>query len=113
MDSSTMEGRTPRLQEENSLLSSRDSRPGFTNRLANKLVYMLWAGLLMGFLLAVYSIRAQYTGALACFTVVFTPIGVGIDVVLRAVVKKSQAENTSKDGEGIRYTMISKEEPTI
>lgn len=93
--------------------SSRDSRPGFTNRLANKLVYMLWAGLLMGFLLAVYSIRAQYTGALACFTVVFTPIGVGIDVVLRAVVKKSQAENTSKDGEGIRYTMISKEEPTI
>lgn len=74
---------------------------------------MLWLGLIMGFLLAVYSIRAQYMGALACFTVVFTPIGVGIDIVLQAIVKKSQAENTSKDGEGIRYTMISKEEPSI
>lgn len=86
---------------------------GFTNRLGKELVRMLWLGLIMGFLLAVYSIHEQYMGALACFTVVFTPIGVGIDLVLRAIVKKSQAENTSKDGEGIRYTMISREEPTI
>lgn len=67
----------------------------------------------MGFLLALYSIRAQYTGALACFTIVFTPIGVGIDIVLRAIVKKSEAENTGADGEGIRYALLKKEEPTI
>lgn len=88
-------------------------KDGFTNHLGTRLVRMLWTGLTMGFILALYSIRAQYTGALACFTVVFTPIGVGIDIVLRAIVKKSENENTSATGEGIKYTMITREDATI
>ena len=45
----------------------------------------------------------QYTGALACWTVVFTPIGTAISIVLVRIVDKSRAENTGPDGEGIKY----------
>ena len=51
-------------------------RLGFTNCLAVLLVLLLLVGLAGGFVLAVLSIRYQYTGALACWTVVFTPIGI-------------------------------------
>lgn len=80
---------------------------GFTNRLAVLLVVILICGICMSFYLAVYSIKAQYLGTLACWTVCFTPIGVSLDIVLNSVVKKSQAENTGADGEGIRYKQIS------
>lgn len=76
---------------------------GFTNRLAVYLVMMLAIGLAGGFLLAIYSIRARYTGSLLCWTVVFTPIGTGMSVVLARIVDKSRAENTSADGDGIVY----------
>lgn len=91
-------------------------RLGFTNKLAVALVGILIVGLVMSFTLAVMSIRAQYIGTLACFTVVFTPLGLGIDIVLHAVVNKSKAENTA-NGVGIRYQQLinetKTEEPTI
>lgn len=78
-------------------------RLGFTNCLAVLLVLLLLIGLVGGFILAVLSIKYQYTGALACWTVVFTPIGTAISIVLVRIVDKSRAENTSADGEGIKY----------
>lgn len=81
-------------------------RIGFTNRLAVYLVALLFLGLTGGFVLAVLSIKYQYTGALACWTVVFTPIGTALGVVLAKIVDKSKAENTGateKEGEGIKY----------
>lgn len=79
---------------------------GFTNRLAVYLVLTLFFGLSGGFVLAVLSIKYQYTGALACWTVVFTPIGTALGIVLAKIVDKSKAENTGateKEGEGIKY----------
>ena len=76
---------------------------GFTNSLALLLVLLLAAGLAGGFILAYLSIRHQYTGALACYTVVFTPIGTALSVVLARVVDKNRAENTSASGDGVVY----------
>ena len=76
---------------------------GFTNCLAVLLVLLLIMGLAGGFVLAVLSIKYQYTGALACWTVVFTPIGTAVSIVLVRIVDKSRAENTGADGEGIKY----------
>ena len=81
---------------------------GFTNRLALYIVALLAAGLAGGFVLAVLSIKYQYTGALACWTVAFTPIGTACSVVLSGIVKKSREENTSAKGEGIKYAMAMK-----
>ena len=78
-------------------------RMGVTNCLGFLLVFLLLLGLVGGFVLAVLSIKYQYTGALACWTVVFTPIGTAISIVLVRIVDKSRAENTSADGEGIKY----------
>lgn len=76
---------------------------GFTNCLAIALLMLLAAGLLGGFLLARMSIQYQYMGALACYTVVFTPIGTAIGVVLGKIVDKSKAENMGGNGDGIVY----------
>ncbi|RKJ76119.1 hypothetical protein D7X33_15470 [Butyricicoccus sp. 1XD8-22] len=53
--------------------------------------------------MAVLSIKYQYTGALACWTVVFTPIGTALSIVLSRIVEKNRAENTSANGEGVKY----------
>lgn len=76
---------------------------GFTNRLALYLVALLFLGLAGGFILAVLSIRYQYTGALACYTVVFTPVGTAVSIVLARVVEKNRKENTGADREGITF----------
>ena len=76
---------------------------GFTNRLAVYLVALLVFGLAGGFLLAVWSIREKYTGSLLCWTVVFTPIGTGLSVVLARIVDKNRDENTSAEGDGIKF----------
>lgn len=91
---------------------------GFTNRLAVYLLLFLLLGLAGGFALAVLSIRAQYTGALMCWTVVFTPIGTAVGLVLGKIVDKSKAENTSASGDGIVYAAaqasgFSRESPPI
>ena len=83
--------------------NGRRRRLGFTNTLALLLVLLLACGLAGGFLLAVMSIRHSYTGALACYTVVFTPIGTALGVVLGKIVDKSRAENTGPDGAGIIF----------
>lgn len=84
-------------------LQMAKKRIGFTNRLAIYLLLFLAAGLAGGFVLAFLSIKYQYTGALMCWTVVFTPIGTAISLVIGAVVNKSKAENTSGNGDGIVY----------
>lgn len=76
---------------------------GFTNRLAIYLLLFLAAGIVGGFYLAVLSIKYQYAGALACWTVVFTPIGTAIGVVLGKVVDKNRAENVNGEGDGITF----------
>lgn len=76
---------------------------GFTNRLAVYIMFFLAVGLIGGFYLAVKSIATGYTGALMSWTVVFTPIGTACSVVLSRIVDKSRAENTSADGDGIKY----------
>lgn len=76
---------------------------GFTNQLALYLMLFLLAGLAGGFILAWRSIEFQYMGALACFTVVFTPVGTAIGIVLNSIVHKSEAENKSANGEGIKF----------
>jgi hypothetical protein len=78
-------------------------RLGVTNCLGFLLVFLLLLGLAGGFILAVLSIKYQYTGALACWTVVFTPIGTAVSIVLVRIVDKSRAENTGPGGEGIKY----------
>lgn len=83
--------------------AGRGKTIGFTNCLAIALLMLIAAGLLGGFLLAVMSIRYQYMGALACYTVVFTPIGTAVGIVLGKIVDKSRAENTGPDGSGIKY----------
>lgn len=76
---------------------------GFTNRLALYIMAFLVAGLVGGFYLAYKSIAVQYTGSLLCWTIVFTPIGTACSIVLSKVVDKNRDENTSADGEGIKY----------
>ena len=76
---------------------------GFTNRLAIYILLFLAAGLAGGFYLALRSIITGYTGALMCWTVVFTPIGTACSVVLSKIVHKSEVENSSANGEGIKY----------
>jgi hypothetical protein len=76
---------------------------GFTNRLAIYIILFLAAGLAGGFYLAHKSITTGYTGALMCWTVVFTPIGTACSIVLSKIVHKSEVENSSADGEGIKY----------
>ena len=76
---------------------------GFTNRLAIYLLLFLAAGIVGGFYLAVLSIRYQYAGALACWTVVFTPIGTAVGIVLGKIVDKNRAENVSGEGDGITF----------
>ena len=78
-------------------------RMGNTDRLGYILVFILTLGLAGGFVLAVLSIKYQYTGALACWTVVFTPIGTALSIVLSRIVEKNRAENTSANGEGVKY----------
>lgn len=60
-------------------------------------------GLRADFFLAVLSIKYQYTGALACWTVVFTPIGTAVGIVLGKIVDKNRAENVSGNGDGITF----------
>ena len=81
----------------------------FTNRMALYLIAILAIGLAGGFVLAVLSIKHQYTGALTCWTVVFTPIGTACSIVLAFIVNKSKAENTSATGEGIKYALAMRE----
>ena len=78
---------------------------GFTDTLAIYLVLLLTLTLGLGFYLALESIRAQYTGALICWSCVIGPLDACLGVVLVRVVDKSRAENTGADGNGISYAL--------
>ena len=77
---------------------------GTTDLLGYFLVLLLAAGLLGGFYLALKSIVYNYTGQLLCYTVVFTPLGTAIAIVLGKIVDKNRDENTGPNGEGIKYS---------
>lgn len=79
------------------------SNLGFTNRLAIYVLVFLAAGLLGGFYLARESIRYGYSGALMCWTVVFTPIGTVAAHAIGKVVDKNRDENTGGNGDGITF----------
>lgn len=87
------------------LLTKHLASLGFTNRLAIYLVIFLLIGLIGGMVLAYLSIIHDYTGQLLCWTIVFTPIGTAVAIVLGKVVDKNRDENTSKDGDGISYAI--------
>lgn len=76
---------------------------GFTNRLAIFLLLFLVAGLIGGFALSVLSIKYQYVGPLACWTVVFAPVGTAIGIVIGKVVDKNKSENVGGNGDGITF----------
>lgn len=76
---------------------------GFTNRFAIYILLFLAAGLAGGFYLALRSIETGYTGALMCWTVVFTPIGTVAGLAIGKVVDKNRAENVSGNGDGITF----------
>ena len=82
---------------------------GFTNRLAIYILLLLTVGLIGGFYLACTCIREGFSSSLACWTVVFTPIGTACSVVLGKVVDKSKAENLGADGEGVKYAQAKAE----
>lgn len=84
-------------------IKMRKRKMGFTNMLAVYLVLLLTLGLGMAFYLARLSIMYNYMGQLLCFTVVFTPLGTAISLVLGKIVDKSKAENSSGDGTGIKF----------
>lgn len=89
--------------EEHKSLLRHFASLGFTNRYAIYLLLFLVMGIVGGFYLAVMSIKYQYVGALACWTVVFTPVGTAIGVVLGKIVDKNRAENVSGSGDGITF----------
>lgn len=70
------------------------------------LIALLTVGILLSFYLALKSIENQYLGSLACWTISFTPLAAGIDIVLNSIVKKNMQENTSETGDGIRYRQL-------
>lgn len=76
---------------------------GFTNRLAIYILLFLAFGLAGGFYLALLSIQTGYTGALICWTAVFTPIGTATSIAISKVVDKSKAENVGGNGDGIKF----------
>lgn len=76
---------------------------GFTNKLAIFVLAFLATGMAGGFYLALASIKHQYMGALACWTVAFSPIGTAVSIVLGKIVDKSKAENMGGNGDGIVY----------
>jgi len=82
---------------------TRKQSVGFSNRYSVYVLLFLAAGLAGGFILALLSIKYQYTGPLLCWTVVFTPIGTAVSLVPHFVVHKSTVENSGADGEGIKF----------
>ncbi|MCD8240195.1 MAG: hypothetical protein LUB58_02210 [Oscillospiraceae bacterium] len=75
-------------------------RLGFTNKLALVLVVLLVFMVAGGFYLACLSIQRSYTGALYCYTVIATPLGTALSVVLAKEVYTSKAALTEG---GIKY----------
>ncbi len=95
--------RIERGRKKSSRAKKKKQSVGFSNRYSVYVLLFLAAGLVGGFILALLSIKYQYTGALMCWTAVFTPIGTAVSIVPHFVVHKSTVENSGADGEGIKF----------
>lgn len=81
----------------------RKKRIGFSNKLAILIMIFLAIGIVFGFILAVMSIKHDYTGQLICWTAIYSTVGTATSICLSRIVDKSRAENVSADGTGIKY----------
>lgn len=66
------------------------------------MLYLI-VGLAGGFYLNLKNIITGYTGALMCWTVVFTPIGTSCSIILSRIVDKSRSKNKSGNGDDIKF----------
>ena len=82
---------------------SRKKKLGHTDKLSLYILCIICVTILMGFYLAVQSIKYNYTGALICFTAAIAPLDAALSFVLGKVVDKNKAENTSGNGDGIAF----------
>ncbi len=76
---------------------------GFTNRLSLYVVCIIFVTIVMGFYLAVESIKYNYVGSLICFTAAIAPLDAALSIVLGKVVDKNRDENTGGNGDGITF----------
>lgn len=78
------------------------SKLGFTNRLCIYSLLFLSGSIILGFILAVMSIRENANFTLAAYTCSVAPIGTFISIAIGKAVDKSAKENTSG---GLKYEM--------
>ena len=78
------------------------SKLGFTNRLCIYSLFFLSGSIVLGFILAIMSIRANANFTLAAYTCSVAPIGTFISIAIGKAVDKSAKENTSG---GLKYEM--------
>lgn len=78
------------------------SKLGFTNRLCIYSLLFLTGSIVLGFILAVMSIRENANFTLAAYTCSVAPIGTFISISIGKAVDKSAKENTSG---GLKYEM--------
>lgn len=75
---------------------------GFTNRLSLYSLGFLMVSIVLGFILAVMSIRHETNFALAAYTCSVAPIGTFVSIAIGKSIDKSKSENTSG---GVKYEM--------
>lgn len=76
---------------------------GFTNSLAICIIGVILITVVMGFYLALESIKYNYVGSLICFTAAIAPLSTALAIVLGKVVDKNKAENIGGNGDGITF----------
>ena len=76
---------------------------GFTNRLCIYALTFLLISIVLGFILAVMSIKNEANFTLAAYTCSVAPIGTFISIAIGKAVDKSKHENLSSDGTGLVF----------
>ena len=84
-------------------MKKQRKKRGFTDTLAMFILLFLFITILMGFYLALKSIKQNYLGSLICFTAAIAPLGTALSIVLGKVVDKNKAENMGGNGDGIAF----------
>lgn len=75
---------------------------GFTNRLSVYSLCFLLVSIVLGFVLAMYSVMKSYTAPLVVYTACVAPIGSLISISIGFSIKKSEKENIAG---GIKYDL--------
>ena len=83
--------------------TTKKKKLGHTDKLSLYILIVICVTILMGFYLAIQSIRYNYTGALICFTAAIAPLDAALSFVLGKIVDKNKAENMSGNGDGIKF----------